>query len=153
VVGGYGHKGGVGGVGEMVTLFDQAEGGAFAESKVTPDGKERVVAEMIWAHRGRANPISLEMLTKATGWTERAVKGIVEQLVVTHRIKIGGRRSEPVGYFVVVDLEDQEAAVGPYRDQIFAMWRRLRVLMAPHALREMAGQLALGVDDGNQKVK
>jgi len=67
--------------------------------------------------------------------------------VVAHRIRIGGRRGDPVGYFVIQDLEDLEVAVRPYRDQIFAMWRRLRALLEPHALREMAGQLAMSVDE------
>ena len=119
----------------------------FADSKITPDAKERVVAEMIACHKGRENPISIARLTAATGWDARTVKGIVEQLVVTHRIRIGGRRGEPGGYFMIVDLEDLEAAVRPYRDQIFAMFRRLRVLMGTHALAEMAGQLAMSVDE------
>lgn len=119
---------------------------AFADSKITPDAKERVVAGLIACHQGRGDPISIAALTAATGWRDREIKGIVEQLVVTHRMRIGGRRGEPVGYFTIVDLEDLEAAVRPYRDQIFAMWRRLRVLMSKHALAEMAGQLAMSVD-------
>lgn len=132
--------------GELFREADEGCAGPFAESKIAPEAKERVIAEMIWRHQGRANPISIAMLSKATGRTEREIKGIVEQLVVTHRMRIGGRRGEPVGYFVVVDLEDLETAVRPYRDQIFAMWRRLRVLLSPHALAEMAGQLAMSVE-------
>jgi hypothetical protein len=66
-------------------------------------------------------------------------------------MKIGGRRGEPAGYFVVVDLEDLELAVRPYKDQIFAMLRRLRVLMSPHAYRELQGQLTIEVkrEEGN----
>lgn len=130
-------------LGPLFREADEMESGPFANSKVEPDHKERLVAEMIWVHRGRNNPISIAMLTKATGWNERDIKGIVEQLVVTHRVRIGGRRGDPVGYFVIVDLEDLEMAVRPYRDQIFAMWRRLRVLLEPHTLRELHGQLAL----------
>jgi hypothetical protein len=129
---------------------NESDGGPFASSRVRPDSKERVIAEIIWGHQGRGNPISIAMLAKSTGYGEREIKGIVEQLVVTHRMKIGAKRAkraDPVGYFVVVDLEDLAAAVGPYRDQIFAMWRRLRVLLTPHALREMAGQLAIEVKD------
>jgi hypothetical protein len=129
-------------------LFDQAGAAPslFAASKVAPSAKERMVAEIVWRHQGRANPISINTLCKSTGYSEREIKGIVEQLVVTHRLRIGGKRGEPVGYFVVVDLEDLEAAVRPYRDQIFAMWRRLAVLMERHALAEMAGQLAMRAD-------
>lgn len=126
-------------------LFAQirAEDGPFAASKVEPTELERVVAEMIWSHKGRANPISRERISKATGHGERDIKAIVAELVLTHRMKIGASRSEPVGYFVVMDAEDLEAAIGPFRDQIIAMWRRLRVLCEPRALRELHGQLVI----------
>jgi hypothetical protein len=132
----------------MGDLFGAREEGPFADSVVTPDARERAVAGILWTHQGRGNPVSIARLKMATGWSEREIKGIVEQLVVTHRMKIGGKRSEPVGYFVVADREDLEAAVRPYRDQIIAMWRRLRVLLGPHALRELHGQLAIGEGDG-----
>ena len=129
-------------------LFDSTGAdGPFAKSLVEPDEVERLVAGIIWPHRGRSNPISIAMLSGATGRGERTIKGIVEQLVVTHRIPIGGRRAEPVGYFVIVDAEDLAAAVQPYREQIFAMWRRLRVLLEPRALAELHGQLVIDKSD------
>jgi hypothetical protein len=102
-----------------------------------------VVAEMIWPHQGSAHPIALKFIAKAIGKTERAVKGIVEQLVVTHRMRIGARREEPVGYFVVVTAEDLDIACKAYESQIFSMWRRLRVLRQPHHLRDLLGQLRI----------
>jgi hypothetical protein len=129
----------------MTDLFSTPEGesGAFADSKITPTPIERVVAEIIWTHQGRTNPISIATLCKSTGRKEREIKGIVEQLVVTHRARIGARREDPAGYFAIVDAEDLAAAVGPYRSQIFAMWRRLRVLLSKHELAELHGQLAI----------
>jgi hypothetical protein len=120
----------------------------FAESKVEPTAREVKLAWLIWEHEGREHPISIAELTAATGWPIREIKAIVERLVVTHRMRIGGRRGEPGGYFMVVDLEDQAAAVRPYRRQIFSMFRRLRVLMGKHALAELCGQLAMSVDAG-----
>ena len=131
-------------------LRSDAQGGAlchcFAKSKITPTGIERVVAEMIWRHQGRRNAISIDMLSRATGKDERAIKGIVEQLVTTHRARIGGYRGgsgERVGYAVIVDAEDLAAAVGPYRSQILSMWRRLRVLLSARELAELHGQLRI----------
>jgi len=137
----------------LLPLFGRPVDDPFAASKVTPSAMERVVGAMIWEHQGRANPISLEAVSQATGLDERAVKGIVEQLVVTHRMRIGGKREAPVGYFVVVDAEDQETAVRPFRNQVLAMWRRLRVLAEPRALRELHGQLTIegGKDDDEEK--
>ena len=133
---------------EESELRSDAQGGAlchcFANSKITPTGIERVVAEIIWRHQGRANAISIEMLTKATGKDERAIKGIVEQLVTTHRARIGGYRGGgSFGYAVIVDAEDLAATVGPYRSQILSMWRRLRVLLSARELAELHGQLRL----------
>jgi len=115
----------------------------FAASKVAPTATERVVAEIIDLHRGRGNPISIATLSKATGKNERDIKGIVEELVVTHRLRIGAARGEPVGYFVIMDAADLQAATGPYRAQIIHMWRRLRALLAKHELAELHGQLRI----------
>jgi hypothetical protein len=126
---------------ERLPLFDLAEGGAFAESKVAPEPVERVVGGVIWGHRGRAAAVKLAVLMHITGKNERDVRGIVEQLVVTHRMRIGASAD---GYYMIVDAEDLEAAIARPKSQIFAMWRRLRVLLEPHALRELHGQLGLG---------
>jgi hypothetical protein len=121
-------------------LFDEAEGGAFAASKVTPEPIERVVAGVIWGHRGRAQAVKSVVLMHIAGKNDRDVRGIVEQLVVTHRMRIGASAD---GYYMIVDAEDLEAAIARPKAQIFAMWRRLRVVMEPHALAELHGQLQL----------
>ena len=46
---------------------------------------------------------------------------------------------------MIQDADDQATAVGPYKSQILAMFKRLRVLEAPHRLREFLGQLKLEV--------
>jgi hypothetical protein len=112
----------------------------FARSKVTPDPLERVIAAVIWRHRGRANAISAAHLTKITGKDDRTVRAIVEQLVITHRILIGGSSA---GYYIIVDAADLEADVARRKAQIFATWRRLRVLLEPHQLAHLHGQLLL----------
>lgn len=119
------------------------EDSPFANSPANPSPDEVLVGSLIWRHRGQSNPISIAKLQEHTGLSERTIKGIVEQLVVTHRIRIGGRREDPVGYFVINSASDQEAATKPYRNQILAMWRRLRVLEAKPALLELLGQLRL----------
>jgi hypothetical protein len=117
--------------------------GPFSASQLPPTKEEVLVASLIWQRRGRGNPISIARLRQLTGFSERQIKGIVEQLVVAHRIRIGARREDPAGYFMIETAEDLEAAVKPYRNQILAMWRRLRVLEQPHKLMELLGQLRL----------
>ncbi len=120
-----------------------AADGPFARSLVVPDAHETVVAAMIWRHQGREKPIALASLVTAVGLSEREVKAIVEQLVVTHKMRIGARRAEPWGYFIVVDAADLKVAVAPYQHQIFSMWQRLRVLLSAPELRELLGQLRI----------
>lgn len=115
--------------------------GPFVRSKVTPTAEERVMAEVIWRHQGRANPISIAVLCKVMGKSERTVKGLKQQLIVTHRMRIGARREPPAGYFVIVDKEDLALTVSAYQGQVIEMWRVLRVLLEGHELRRLHGQL------------
>lgn len=115
----------------------------FSRSDVRPTPEEVMVASLILRHKGKDDPITIARLRDLTGYTERIIKDTVEQLVVTHGMRIGGRRGEPAGYFMIETAEDQAAAVRPYKLQILAMWRRLRRLEEPHALRELLGQLKL----------
>jgi len=123
----------------------------FARSRTKPSPDEVLVASLIWRHRGRRNPIRIAKLKELTGFSERQIKGIVEQLVVTHKLRIGGSREEPAGYFIIETEEDLRVAAGPYRSQILAMLRRLRVLEDPHSLREFLGQLRLEADQKRQR--
>jgi hypothetical protein len=62
-------------------------------------------------------------------------------------MQIGARREEPAGYFVIQNNEDLEAAVGPYKSQILAMVRRLRVLEpSQHSRLEFLGKIRLELE-------
>lgn len=127
-------------------LFAPESRGPFGDSDAKPSPEELMVGSLIWKHRGRSNPISIARLRELTGYGERQIKGLVEQLVITHRMRIGGSRQEPAGYFIVQDAADLAAAVEPYKSQILSMLRRLRVLDAPHARREFLGQIRLELE-------
>lgn len=134
-------------------MFAAAEGGPFERSKLAPTALETLVAELIYARQGRAHPIPIAEIIEwfeehaatvgTERLTERRVKDVVEQLRAAHRCPIGARRGQPEGYFWIVDAADREAAVEPYRRQILAMWRTLRVLDSTASLRELHGQLRL----------
>lgn len=115
----------------------------FGRSKVTPTTQEKVMAEVIWAHQGRANAIPIAMLCKVMGVSERTVKGIKQQLIVTHRMRIGAERGVRPGYFIIADAEDLAVTVAAYQGQIIEMWRVLRVLLEGHELRRLHGQLEI----------
>jgi hypothetical protein len=114
----------------------------FARSTIEPNALERLVAQLIWARR-RSNPITIAEICRGDNRAAREVKAAVESLVTVHRCRIGARRGEPAGYFWIQTAEDQAAAVGPYRAQILAMLRRLRVLDSAEDYRRFVGQLAL----------
>lgn len=117
------------------------EGDPFGDSIAEPSVEELLVARLIWKHRGRGNPVSIARLRENTGYSERHIKGIVEHLVVKYGIRIGARREDPVGYFVIEDAEDLAVAVGPYKAQILSMLRRLRALETAARVQEFLDQL------------
>lgn len=125
--------------GEDLPLFAAVD--LFADSVMEPTELERLVGGLIAQHRGRKNAIALRSLMDVTGKDERHVRGVVEQLIVSHRWRIGAALQAPSGYYMIETAEDLEMAVGTYRSQIFTMLRRLRVLMAPHQVRELLGQM------------
>jgi hypothetical protein len=130
------------GFAEDLPLFPaEAIAGPFDRSATQPSPEETLIASLIWKHKGQANPIPIARLRELTGYSERQIKGTVESLIVTHRMKIGARREEPAGYFMIETKEDLAAAVGPYRSQILSMLRRLRVLDTYEACRDFLSQV------------
>jgi hypothetical protein len=127
-------------------LFAVPEVDPFADSTTEPTADERRVAKLIAPHKGAANPVSIAVIAAATGLGERTVKGLVARLIVTHRMRIGGRREAPVGYFMIESATDLEVAVRPLRNQVIEMWHRLRVLENKHELARLLGQLSLEGD-------
>jgi hypothetical protein len=127
-------------------------GPLFAQPKRGPvdaSADELAVAFIIMEHVGAADPVSIKRICAETSFSPRQVKGIVERLVVDHKMKIGARREEPFGYFTIESAADLEEAAGPYRAQILSMWRRLRVLESRQAMRELHGQLRIDEDNGH----
>ncbi len=117
--------------------------GAFDRSPAKPTAEELVVGNMIWKHKGSSNPLPIGKISEVTGYNARQVKSIVEQLVVKHRLKIGGSRIDPWGYFIAETAEDLQRACEPFESQVLAMWKRLQVLKNRHELRELLGQLTI----------
>jgi hypothetical protein len=93
----------------------------------------RLCGEIIWRHKGRADPISVAELMARTGVrTPREMKGIAAALVTEHGVMVGSIRGAKGddfgGYFVVQDAADLEAACGPFEAQIETMQKRVKRL-------------------------
>ncbi len=115
-------------------------GGPFEDSNGTPTPTEKEVAELIWA-ASRTQPIPLKTIAWRVELSDREVKGIVEQLRITHHCQIGASREEPSGYFWIRSEADREVAVRPYREQLLSMMRTLRVLESPDKLQKLYARL------------
>jgi len=126
--------------------------GAFERSKMIPTIQEAFVAWTIWPRQGRQDPITIaaiiqEARGRVPALNARQVKQIVQQLRVTHRCPIGARREKPAGYFWIVDAEDLEAGLGPYRAQVIEGWRVLRAIAPREWVQELHGQLTFESDE------
>lgn len=110
---------------------------------------EKVVADLIWKHKGRENPISIAKICANSDLSERECKSVVAGLRNDHRMPIGARRGstasqeETAGYFWIVDAEDREVAAAPYRAQILTMWNTLRRMDEPGKLRALRERLTV----------
>jgi hypothetical protein len=72
--------------------------------------------------------------------SERAIKDAFRSLVVDFRVRIGASRNEQNGYFLITTPEEARDAAHPYIAEIVQLALRVRVLLDPHNLGDMAGQ-------------
>lgn len=132
-------------------LFDGKAEDPFASSPFPPSPFERYLGELIARKfRGRECPASIHRLRLMTGKTEREIKATIERLRRDHRLCIGARRTRPVGYFLVIDEEDLEAALHSYRSQIFTMLRTIRLLASRAKWLEFRGQMRIEMEGGDE---
>lgn len=103
--------------------------------------EELAVAAVILTHEGRDDPISIAMVAEATDLDERTIKGAVETLRQDCRARIGARRERPWGYFMVVDDQDLETAIGPYKRQIQTMVGTLAAMAGERHARDFLRDL------------
>ena len=132
-------------------LFEERAANPFASSPFPASPFERYLGELIASKfRGRECPASIHRLRSLTGKTEREIKATIERLRCDHRMRIGARRTSPVGYFLIVDAQDAEEALKPYRGQVFTMLRTIRALASPRMWLEFSGQMRIELDGNDE---
>jgi|GEM_PF-1796293 hypothetical protein len=111
-----------------------------------PTNLQRELLRILLFHPGaqRAIPlrdlmVKLDRVCKPAP-TEREIKDAARSLVVDFRVRIGASRKEPVGYFLVTTAEEARDAAHPYISEIRQLAKRVRVLLDPHDLGDLAGQ-------------
>ncbi len=106
---------------------------------------ERLVRDLIAAHRGHAQAVPLRALAAGTGLYWRDVQQIVKHLIEAHHCPIGSATGKPHGYYWIVDEEDQARAEAQLRHRIVSCARRL-ALLERNTPRQILAQLALELD-------
>lgn len=72
--------------------------------------------------------------------TEREIKDAVRGLVVDFKVRIGASRSQPYGYYLITSTTEARDSARPYIQEIRELAARVRVLLDPHDMAELAGQ-------------
>jgi hypothetical protein len=113
--------------------------------------REKEVLRVIAGHKGAAKAIRSEDVAREAGmaWNERArrdIAGTVEAAVLLHKIPIGGLRTKPYGYFLIVSMNDLDLALAPLRGEFHALLRRIRALTSREDAARMFGQAMLKLD-------
>jgi hypothetical protein len=109
--------------------------------------EERLVAAELFLRRGRQNAVSIARLKRATGMSERAIKGAVESLIERQRLLIGSSRMPPFGYYMISTGEEIEDTCRALRNQALKMLRRVHALQGRDKvrLRKLLGQMELEI--------
>jgi hypothetical protein len=107
---------------------------------------QRELLRILLYHSGAQRAISLHALMVKLGRvlkpipTEREIKDAIRSLVVDFKVRIGASRSKPFGYFFITSVEEALGTARSYISEIRELALRVRVLLDPHDLRELAGQ-------------
>ena len=107
--------------------------------------EEEIVLDLIKAHPGREQAISLPALALRTGIDERRVQSIVRELIITHGARIDSTSGSPPGYFWISTQEEVERAY----DRLLKRGRKI-ILRASRlrgmSLDDVLGQIRLEFD-------
>lgn len=106
---------------------------------------------------GRSSPLSIARMQ--SWWvqndrymaTDRAIKDAVKGLLENHGLPIGSCRTPGQnGYYFITSDADAEEASRPLQNEIYSMFRRLKVINPKSAfVRQLQGQIQLLSEESN----
>lgn len=94
-------------------------------------------------HQGAQRAISLHALMVKLDrlcTSEREIKDAMRSLVVHFKVRVGASRSKPFGYFLITSVEEALSTAHTYISELREIALRVRVLLDPHNLGDLAGQ-------------
>jgi hypothetical protein len=106
-------------------------------------GLQRVVLGRLLNRLGAHNAMPLRELLLITGSDAREIKDAIRSLVVDFKVRVGASRGDTPGYYLITSSDEARTTVQPYISEIRQLVRRIRVLLDPHDMAELAGQLLL----------
>jgi len=116
----------------------------------------RELVRVLWTRQGAAHAIRAGeildalRLSRNDKW-RRWLKDAMNDLVVLHRLPVGGLRVPPYGYFLIVSANDLDLAIHPLWGEVYALLRRLRALTSKHDVASLFGQAMLDLDEKKTK--
>jgi hypothetical protein len=122
---------------------------ALDKSNFRFEGTSKVLKLLCW-HRGSSQAVRAEVIARQIGFGtgesgRRRVTRAIQELIEDHHIPIGGLREPPYGYYLIMDAQDLELAVGTLRAELRSLVRRLRVLLSREQVAELWGQEILNL--------
>lgn len=89
---------------------------------------EARVLEALQAHRGRAQAIQKETLSRETGCEVRHLRSVIAHLIERHNQPIGSASQAPAGYFLIETAQEAEQAAQELQARIVQLAKRLAKL-------------------------
>ncbi len=111
-----------------------------------PTEIQRELLRILLFHLGAQRAVSLRDLVGKLHHAnyplpdEREIKDAIRGLVVDFKVRVGASRSKPFGYFLITTTQEARDTARPYINEIRELAARVRVLLDPHDLAELAGQ-------------
>jgi hypothetical protein len=119
---------------------------------------DKEILRVVASHKSAHNAIRAEEIASRAGlaWNEqtrRQITGTVETAILLFHVPIGGLRTKPYGYFLIVTPKDLELALGPLTGEFRSLLRRIRALTSKQEAARLFGQAMLRLDkeSGGQK--
>lgn len=109
--------------------------------------EEQLIAGIIAEARGRARAVQVKELARRTGIDERRVREIVKQLIEDHCLPIGSTSGLPGGYYMITDARELRQVRRSLVHRAVSILNRARTYDKAGWVKEMAGQLALKLEE------
>ena len=108
---------------------------------------EKQIAGIISNAQGRSQAVQVKEIARRSGIDDRRVREIVKQLVEDHYLPIGSTSGLPGGYYMITDAKELRQVRRSLVRRAVSILNRARVYDKAGWVKEMAGQLAIKLEE------